>query len=301
MPEKINITFLGTADQIPSEKRNHTAILLNYKDENILIDCGEGTQRQFRKAKLNPCKITRILITHLHGDHVLGLPGLFSTMALSGYNKTLYIYGPRGTKVFINKILELFKFKRDYDLKVEDINERRFFEKDDFYLEAEKMTHGIFCNAYVFVRKGQRKIDKRKLLKTKIPAGPLLKKLKEGKDILYKGKKYFSKNMTFEEEDKKISFVLDTSMNKLIVPFVNNSDLLICGSTFGSELEEHAREYKHLTVGQAAQIAKKANVGKLVLVHISQRYKKSKVILKEAKKFFKNSSIAEDFDKVEIE
>ncbi len=87
----IKITFLGTSDQIPSAKRNHTAILLTYKGENILVDCGEGTQRQFRKARLNPCKITRLLITHWHGDHVLGIPGLLKTLALSGYNKTLSI------------------------------------------------------------------------------------------------------------------------------------------------------------------------------------------------------------------
>ena len=85
------ITFLGTSDQIPSRSRNHTSILLTYEGENILIDCGEGTQRQFRKANLNPCKITKILISHWHGDHVLGLPGLLSTLALSGYNKTLHI------------------------------------------------------------------------------------------------------------------------------------------------------------------------------------------------------------------
>ena len=92
MTAKIKLTFLGTADQIPSANRNHTSMLLTYGGENILIDCGEGTQRQFRKAHLNPCKITRILITHWHGDHVLGLPGLLQTLAASDYNKTLYIY-----------------------------------------------------------------------------------------------------------------------------------------------------------------------------------------------------------------
>ena len=88
MIKDIKLTFLGTSDAIPSAKRNHTAMLLTYKGENILIDCGEGTQRQFRKAKLNPCKITRILLTHRHADHILGLPGLLLTMGLSEYNKT---------------------------------------------------------------------------------------------------------------------------------------------------------------------------------------------------------------------
>jgi ribonuclease Z len=303
MSEKIKLTFLGTADAIPSAKRNHTSILLNYKEENILIDCGEGTQRQFRKKKLNPCKVTRILITHWHGDHVLGIPGLLSTLAFSGYNKTLYIYGPQGTELSIKRILELFNFKRDYEIKVEEIKGegRIFFENDDFYLEAESMTHRIPCNSYTFVKKGLRKIDKKKLLKVKLPAGPLLKKLKEGENIIYQGKKFYSKDLTFEEKNKKISFVLDTSLNNKIVPFVKNSDLLICESTFGSELEEHAKKYKHLTSIQSAQIAKSAKVKELILIHISQRYKNSKKILQEAKKIFKNVQIAEDFDRIEIE
>src|SRR3990167_2584674 len=94
----IKITFLGTSDSIPSSKRNHTAILLSCEGENILIDCGEGTQRQFRKMGLNPCKITKILITHWHADHVIGLIGLIKTLDISGYGKTLFIYGPRGIK-----------------------------------------------------------------------------------------------------------------------------------------------------------------------------------------------------------
>jgi len=95
MSEKITITFLGTSQAIPTARRNHTAILLQYKAENLLIDCGEGTQRQFRKARLNPCKITKLLITHWHGDHILGIPGLLQTLLLNQYNKTLEIYGPR--------------------------------------------------------------------------------------------------------------------------------------------------------------------------------------------------------------
>ena len=111
MPEKIKITFLGTSDAIPSAARNHPSFLLTYQGENILVDCGEGTQRQFRKAGLNPCKITRILITHWHADHVLGIPGLLKTLALSGYNKTLYVYGPSGTRELMNSLLKLFGFR----------------------------------------------------------------------------------------------------------------------------------------------------------------------------------------------
>jgi len=238
----IKITFLGTSAQIPSARRNHSSILLSYNGENILVDCGEGTQRQFRKAKLNPCKITRLLITHWHGDHIFGIPGLLSTLALSGYRKTLFIYGPKGTKSFMRDLLRVFGFKRKYKIKVEDVD-GKFFETKDFYLEAKKMNHGIPCNAYSFVKKGLIRIDKAKLKKSKLPYGPLLQKLKQGKNISYKGKKYLAKNLTFSEGDKKISFVLDTLNNKKIVPFVKNSNLLICEIPNAAVIEEIRQLY----------------------------------------------------------
>jgi len=118
---KISVTFLGTSQAIPTATRNHTAILMHYKEENILVDCGEGTQRQFRKLKLNPCKITRILITHWHGDHVLGLPGLFQTLELNNYSKTLHIYGPKGTKKYIKEINNLFIHSGKLKIKVHEV------------------------------------------------------------------------------------------------------------------------------------------------------------------------------------
>jgi ribonuclease Z len=294
------VTFLGTSDSIPSAERNPTSILITHDGENILLDCGEGTQRQIRKAKLNPCKITRILITHWHGDHVLGLPGLLQTMALSGYNKTLVISGPRGTKRFMRNLFETFAFKQEGKIKIEEVD-GKFFETDDFYLEARKMTHGISCNAYTFVKKGKLRIDRDKLKKSKLPSGPLLKKLKDGKNITYKSKKYLAKNLTFQEGEKKLSFVFDTSVNKSIVPFVKNSDLLVSESTFNSELEEKARKHNHLTAKQAAEIAKKSKSKKLVLTHISQRYEKEpSKILNDAKKIFKNSFVVKDLDVIEV-
>ncbi len=301
MTSKIKLTFLGTSNAMPSAERNHSAILLSYKGENILVDCGEGTQRQFRKAKLNPGKVTRLLITHWHGDHVLGIPGLLQTLTLSGYKKTLCIYGPKGTKKFMRNLLNTFVFSGKISLEITEIKDGKFFETGDFLLEAKAMTHGTACYAYSFVEKGQRRIDKTKLKKTKLPNGPLIGKLKQGKDVTYRGKKYLAKNFTFVEGDKKISVVLDTSMNKKIVPFVRNSDLLVCEASFGSELKDKAREYKHLTSKQAAEIAKKAKAGKLFLTHVGQRYGKNpSKILKQARKIFKNSYLANDLDVIEI-
>lgn len=296
----IKLTFLGTSDSIPSAKRNHTAILLTYGGENILVDCGEGTQRQFRKADLNPCKITRILLTHKHADHSLGLLGMLKTIALSGYNKELFIYGPNGTSEFIKNLFRTFGGIDEYKISVKEV-EGKFFETDDFCLEAERMTHGVPCNAYSFVKKGQIRIDREKLKKTKIPNLPILGKLKDGKDIVYEGKKYLAKNLTFKEDDLKISFVLDTSMNDRAVKLVENSDLLVCEASYSSEWEDKAREFHHLTSKQAAEIAKKSNSKKLILTHLSQRHEKeTDKILAEAKKIFKNAILVKDFDVVEV-
>jgi len=300
MTSKIKLVFLGTSDAIPTAKRNHPSFLLVYQGENILVDCGEGTQRQFRKAKLNPCKLTRILITHWHADHILGLPGLIKTLALSGYNKTLRIYGPKGAILFMESLLKLFDFKKDFKIEIKEVS-GKFFECEDFYLEAESMIHGVPCNAYSFVKKGQIRIDKAKLKESKIKEGLHLRGLKEGKNIIYEGKKYLAKNLTFETESKKVSFVLDTSINDKIINFVKNSDIFVSESSYLNELKELAKQHHHLTAKQVAEISKKACVKKLFLVHISQRYEReNEKILKEVKKIFKNFSIPSDLDSVEI-
>lgn len=301
MASKIKLTFLGTSAQIPSVNKNHSAFLLSYKDENILVDCGEGTQRQFRKAKLNLCKITRLLISHWHGDHVLGIPGLLQTLAASDYNKTLYIYGPRGTKKFLDKMFDVFVFSGKINIKVEEVSEGKFFENSDFYLEAGKLYHGVPGFGYSFVVKGQTRISKDKLKKYQISEGRHLKELKEGKDIVYKGKKYSFEELTYREGDKKICFIMDTGFNKSLINFAKDSDLVVSEATYASDNSDMAKQYKHMTSEEAARIAKESNSKKLFLTHLSGRYDlNKKLVLDEAKKIFKNSKLAKDLDFVEI-
>jgi len=299
---KIPITFLGTGQAIPTARRNHTAILLNYKSETILVDCGEGTQRQFRKAGINPCKLTKILITHWHGDHVLGLPGLLQTLALNGYNKTLQIYVPKNTRHYLELIFRLFVFVGKIKYKIEEV-EGKFFENDDFILEAAKMEHGTPCLAFSFIEKEKIRINKSKLEKMKIK-GKIVSELAEGKDIEWKGKKIKASELTYKEEGKKITFILDTKINENCYKIAKDSDLLISDSTFMENSENGknlAEEYKHLTAKQAGEIAKKSNSKKLLLAHLSQRYEnREKEILAEARKVFKNTEIAEDLMEVEV-
>jgi ribonuclease Z len=297
---KIPIIFLGTSQAIPTVRRNHTAVLLKYKDETILIDCGEGTQRQFRKARINPCKITRLLITHWHGDHVLGLPGLFQTLALNNYNKKLTIYGPAKTKTFTKMVTYPFIPVLKFEAEVNEVN-GKFLETNEFYIEAFSLDHGVPCNAYSFVEKEKIRLNKDKLKELKIPSSPIIADLAKGKDIKISGKTIKAKDVTYKEKGKKITVILDTCLTENCYKAAQNADLLIAESTYTEQDREIAKEHKHLTAGQAAQIAKKSKAKKLILTHISQRYQAEEYkLLEEARKIFKNTELAQDFMNVEV-
>lgn len=297
----MEITFLGTSQAIPTETRSHTAILLRYEDEMILVDCGEGTQRQFRKAHINPCKLTKILITHWHGDHVLGMPGLIQTLALNGYNQTLDIYCPKGTAHYLEDMLRMFAFVGKIDIKMHEVDEGIFYDSKKFRLECYRMKHSARCLAYVFKEKDKKRIDTEKLKKFKVPNGPLIGELQRGKDITLNGKKIKSKDIVYEEKGKRISVIMDTALIDECYTAAKDSDLLICESTYITEDEEKAYEYLHLTSAQAADIAKKSDSKKLILTHISQRYEHAPhILLKEARKVFKNSFLAEDLMQVDV-
>ncbi|MCH7567921.1 MAG: ribonuclease Z [Nanoarchaeota archaeon] len=295
---KIEITFLGTGSAIPTAKRNHTAILINYGAENILIDCGEGTQRQFKIAKLNPCKLTRILLTHWHADHALGIPGLLKTLDMSDYSKTLYIYGPKGTKEKI-RLLEKIYGKFRINPEIHEVSSGILIDEKEFLIETKPVPHKMPTNAYALIIKDKLRLRKDILKKLKLPSSPLLGKLQQGKDVTFKGKKLKAKNMTYLQKGKKITFVLDSAMSNNSIKLAKNSDILICESSYSSKEEEKAREYCHLTAKQAATIAKKAKVKKLILTHLSHKNEhNTKLILDEAKKVFKATHVAKDFDKI---
>jgi ribonuclease Z len=300
MASKIKIIFLGTAANIPTAKRNHTGILINYKDENILVDCGEGIQRQFRIGKVNPGKITKILLTHWHGDHIYGLLGLLSTLNSSEYKKNLIICGPRGIKKFLEGFFESARVQIGLKLEIKEVS-GKFFDSEEFYLEAEKMEHGAPINAYNFVLKDKLRIDKKKLEKLKIPKGKHLSELQKGKDIKVDSRKIKAKDLTYLEKGKKISIVLDTANNPRIKPFVREADIFISETGLISEDKKIARERMHLLVEDVGKIAKSAKVKELILTHVSQRYEiRLNEVLNEAKKNFKKVRIVEDFDKIEI-
>ena len=298
--EKIKLTFLGTGNAIPTKKRSHTAILLSYKNENILIDCGEATQRQFRLANISPTKITKILITHWHGDHILGLPGLLQTLAMSEYPKVLNIYGPEKTSYslsLIEKLIGRFKIK----IKSKEIRSGVVYETEEFEIKALPMQHGIPSLAYSFAIKDKLRLDRAKIKKLKLPNSPILKQLAQGKSIKHNGKTISPSQVSYKEKGRKITFILDTLQNENTIKIAKDSDILISEASFSSKENALAKDHKHLTAEQAAQIAKKSKSKELILTHISQRYEhKTSKILDEAKKVFPKTKIVDDLDEIEI-
>lgn len=296
----IELVFIGTSSMVPTKERNQSSVLISYKNNGILVDCGEGTQRQLKIGGIALTKITKILITHWHGDHTLGLPGLIQSMSASNYNKTLEIYGPKGTKKHFEAIFKAFVFDKKVDIDIKEIEKGKFFENNDFILEAAKLYHGIETFGFSFVEKDRRKIDIKKVKKLGIPEGPLLGKLQDNKSIRWKGKKVTPKETTYLVKGKKVTIIADTLVCDGCYKLAKDADLLICESTYSSKLEEKGDAYGHMTAKQAALVASRSNVKKLVLTHFSARYKDLAEIKEDAKDYFDNVVCAYDLMKIKL-
>jgi len=201
---------------VPTRERNQSGVLISYKNEGILIDCGEGIQRQLKIVGVKLTKITKILISHLHGDHVLGIPGLIQSMSAAGYEKTLQIYGPIGTKKFMRRLFEVFVFNRKINIEVNEIKKGKFFENDDFILEAGPLKHNVDTLGYSLIEKYRRKINLKFIKKLKIPYGPLLGKFQDGKSIVWKGKKVDADEATYKLKGK-ISFCILPQLLRILI------------------------------------------------------------------------------------
>jgi len=294
------ITFLGTGCMVPTKERNTASVLISYKNDNILLDCGEGTQRQLRIAGIKPTKITKILISHWHGDHVLGLPGLVQTLGASEYNGVLQIFGPKGTEQKFKDMLKTFDVELTIEYKVKDISEKQFFENKYFYLEALELDHGIICLGFNFIEKDQRRIITSKINKLGLKQGPLIGQLQLGKSINHNGETIHPDQVSRLEKGKKITYIADTEICDNCIELARDADILISESVYDSSHEDKASEYKHLTAKQAGLIANQANVKKLILTHFSQRYKNTQLIEEDARSVFDNIICAEDFMKIRI-
>jgi len=300
----LHVILLGTAGSIPTPMRNLPAIAIMRGKELLLFDCSEGTQRQMIQAKIGFRKETKVFITHMHGDHVLGLPGLFQTMSLLDREKKLEIYGPPGIEAFVEAIKQTVEFALIFPIEIFEIEETGVVcEEKEYEVHAVWADHSIPSLAYSFIERPRPgKFHPKKAESLGIPEGSLWSKLQHGYTV-----KLPNGRMVKPEEvvgpprpGRKIVYTGDTSPSEDIIKLAENADLLIHEATFDDDLKERAREDGHSTPSQAATVAKKANVKRLVLTHISARYEDSKILLEQAMKIFPRVQVAEDFMKVDI-
>ena len=299
----MEVVFLGTAGSFPTAKRGAPAIAVRRGAELLLFDSGEGTQRQMILAKVGLKAQMRILITHMHGDHVLGLPGILQTMALFDRTAPLRIYGPEGIYAFVKAVKETVKFGLSYPIEVMEVGEGIVYEEEDYYVESAWMKHPIQVLGYALVEKTRPgKFFPERAEALGIPKGPLWGELQRGRTIATPTGKIVQPDavMGSPRKGRKIVYTGDTSPCEALVKLAQEADLLVHEATLGDELEEKALESGHSTPLQAAEVAKKAGVKRLVLTHISGRYAEEEGFLDRARRLFPETVVAEDFMVLEV-
>ena len=293
----IRVKILGSNSAAPAHRRNQTSQLVNVEGRFYLIDCGEGTQLQLKRFRIRAQRINNIFISHLHGDHYLGLMGLLSTMHLLGRKKPLNLYGPRGLAEIITLQLKYSETVFNYDLnfKTVDTEVHGLVHEDDFIrVYSIPLDHRIPCSGFLF----EEKKKKRRIIKEKIPDNFSVRnivRLKNGEDILDDDGEIAFANSEYTYPPKKsyrYAYCSDTKYNESILPYIKEVDMLYHESTFLDEHRDRADNTYHSTASQAATIASKAAVGRLLLGHFSIRYKELEPLRDEARTVFQNSDLA---------
>lgn len=301
----VEITLLGCGGSMPVPNRFLSSLLINYRGRKILIDCGEGTQVSMKIANCGFKTIDYICITHLHGDHIIGLPGILSTIGNCGRTEMLTIIGPKGIKEVIDAF-RLIVGELPYDVNIienpkEDILVSNNYINKDIIISTLEVDHSTSCIAYSFYIKRKAKFDIEKAMKNNVPK-VLWSKLQNGREIKLDGNIY-TKDMVLGQPRKgiKLSFVTDTRPIKEIVDFVDNSDLLVCEGMYGDDGDlERAIKNKHMTFRESATIAKQSNVEAMVLTHFSPIIKDPNMYIENAMEVFENTIIGTDRLKLDL-
>ncbi len=300
----LDVVFLGTGGSVPTSNRGLPAILVHRKGEQLMFDCGEGVQRQMVKAKCGFSRVTKVFITHMHGDHMLGLPGLLQTMAMLNRERKLTVYGPVGIARFLDCVRETVQFVLTFDVEVCEIEKAGIVcAEGEYVVKAIWADHIIPSLAYALVEKARAgRFFPEKAKKLKIPEGALWSRLQRGYEIKLANGRIVKPSQVLgpSRSGRKIVYTGDTRPFSELIQFAAGADLLVHDATLDDDLAERAFEDGHSTVSQAAEAARKANVKRLFLTHISARYEDTRRLLDRARKILKETAVAEDFMKAEI-
>ncbi|HTH81629.1 MAG TPA: ribonuclease Z [Mucilaginibacter sp.] len=294
---KFEVTILGSSSATPIYNRNPTSQVLNINERLYLVDCGEGTQQQMLRFDVKASRIDHIFISHLHGDHYLGLVGLLSSMHLNGRKKPLHLFGPAQLKEIIDLQLKYSETTLQYDIEFTVTNATQaetIIANEDVTVETIPLDHRIACTGFLFREKKRlRKLLKDEIERVGVPI-ELYTALKKGADYTSpQGKLYKNDTLTIDsEEPKTYAYCSDTMVNEQYFKQIANSNLLYHEATFLHNMLDRANETHHTTALQAAEVAKKVNAGKLLIGHFSARYKSLDELLEEAQSVFPATGLA---------
>jgi len=301
----MKLVLLGTSCSNPTKDRNLSSTALKYSGMWMLFDCPEGTQRQILSTDVSYMKIKYIFLSHFHADHILGIPGLVATMSIHDRDTPLTIFGPRGVENVVSDLIRMGLAKPSFEVRAKEVRTGTIVKEEEFEVSAFPLKHDVPCYGYVFREKDKEGEFMREKAEKKlgIPPGPHYKNLVAGKSIKWKGKTIKPEQvMDYSKavKGRKVSVVMDTLPSESYLEHIAESDVLVHEASFIEKHITRARETKHSTGKGAAGIAERARVKKLVLTHISPRYKKADVLENEARQEFGNVVVGKDLLEIQI-
>ena len=293
--------FLGTAGSMPTAQRGPAALLVRRGGDRLLFDCGEGTQRQLLRSTVGLVDLREVFLTHFHADHVLGLPGMLKTFALRGREEALVVYGPRGLQDLLGSLKRVVG-RLSYELRVVELDPGDSLERKDYRLTTFAVDHGVRALGWSVVeerRPGRFEVDAAEALG--VPNGPERGRLQNGEVVTLEDGRTIGPDEVLgpPRPGRKLVYTGDTAPSEPVVEAARGAEVLVTEATFSEEERERARETRHQTAAQAAEIARSADVGLLALTHLSNRYFGPE-IADEARAIFPETVVPRDFDVVEV-
>ncbi|MCF7832303.1 MAG: ribonuclease Z [Candidatus Marinimicrobia bacterium] len=295
----MKLTILGTAGQLPTRTRSQNAYFLDWPYGGVLFDPGEGAQRQFTFAGISPGRIHKIFISHFHGDHCLGLPGIMQRLSLMEVPQEVHIYFPEEGEPYFNALSIASKYTHHINFHIHPLKAGIIEETEDYCIEAYDLHHSTPTLGYRFIEKPRMRF-KKELLEEMDLRGPILGVLERKGKIEYQGKSVSRGELSYYSEEKIFAFVLDTGICDNISKLIRDADLVLMEATYLESETSLAKEFMHMTAERAAEYAKENNVKKLVLTHFSERYKDLNLYQKAVEKTYKNTHISNDLDVIEF-
>lgn len=285
--------MLGTAGSAPTKERRMPSVAIVREGEVLLFDCGEGTQFQMLEYGINAVRVKAVFISHMHGDHTIGIAGLIRTMALLNRKEPLYIFVPKGEEAQVRNLIVFDRAMINYQIEIKGVRAGKIYERKDYSVSAFRLQHTVPTYGYVFKENDRLKFRKELAVRLGVKGAMFAELQKRGR-LAVKGRSITLKELAWNQPGKKIVYATDTRPVRETLEAARGADLLIHESSYVTAEQKMAEHRKHSTAGEAALLAKRAGVKMLLLTHISARHRSDVQMLSDARKVFRNSVVARD-------